>query len=125
MTQAAKIPVDKQDILAAHALFRGLDRAIIARLAARTVMQKIKSGTTLFRKGDTGSRLYAVCSGAVKITTPSEKGKDAILNSIGPGQIFGEIAALDGGVRTADAVTLSECEFMILERRDILDLMRE
>jgi len=125
MNQAAKAPADKQEILASHALFRGLDRAIIARLASRAVMQKARTGTTLFRKGDAGSRLYAVCSGTVKITTPSEKGKDAILNSIGPGQVFGEIAALDGGVRTADAVTLTECEFMIIERRDILDLMRE
>jgi len=125
MTHAAKAPLDKQEILASHALFKGLDRAVIARLAARAVMQKTKAGTTLFRKGDAGSRLYAVCSGAVKIATPSEKGKDAILNSIGPGQIFGEIAALDGGARTADAVTLEDCEFMIIERRDILDLMRE
>lgn len=125
MTQAAKVPLDKQEILSSHALFKGLDRAIIARLASHAVMQKTKAGTTLFRKGDTGSRLYAVYSGAVKITTPSEKGKDAILNTIGSGQVFGEIAALDGGVRTADAVTLVDCEFMIIERRDIVDLMRD
>ena len=125
MPQPAKPSLDKQEILASHALFRGLDKAIIARLASRAITQKTKAGTTLFRKGDTGSRLYAVCAGTVKITTPSEKGKDAILNSIGAGQIFGEIAALDGGPRTADAVTLEDCEFMIIERRDILDLMRE
>jgi CRP/FNR family transcriptional regulator, cyclic AMP receptor protein len=125
MPQSTKSLPDKAEILASHALFKGLDPSIIARLASRAVTQKTKVATTLFRKGDTGSRLYAVCSGTVKITTPSEKGKDAILNSIGPGQVFGEIAALDGGVRTADAVTLEDCEFMIIERRDILDLMRE
>ena len=125
MSHTMKSPIDKQEILASHALFKGLDRAIITRLASRAVTQRTKAGTTLFRKGDSGSRLYAVCSGAVKISSPSEKGKDAILNSIGAGQVFGEIAALDGGVRTADAVTLEDCEFMIIERRDILDLMRE
>ena len=69
MSHTMKSPIDKQEILASHALFKGLDRAIIARLASRAVTQRTKAGTTLFRKGDSGSRLYAVCSGAVKISS--------------------------------------------------------
>jgi CRP-like cAMP-binding protein len=116
---------NKRAILAAHPLFAGLDAAVLQRLAMVAVTQKIKSGTTLFRKGDDGSCLYLICSGAVRITVLSEQGKDAVLNSLGPGQIFGEIALLDGGPRTADAVISEDAELLIIERRNFTGLMRD
>src|SRR6266702_2327381 len=42
----------------------------------------------------------------------------------GKGEIFGEIALLDGRPRTADATAMSDCELMVIERRDFLDLVR-
>jgi CRP-like cAMP-binding protein len=61
----------------------------------------------------------------VRISAPSELGKDAIFNLITPGEIFGEIALLDGGQRTADAVAIESCDLMVLERRDFIPLLRE
>ena len=119
------LPVlDKLGILRAHPLFRDLESRIIEQLAAYAVTQRAKAGTYLFRKGDSGSSLYAVCSGSVKIAVPSEQGKDAVFNVITPGEIFGEIALLDGGERTADAVALQDSEFMIIERRNFIPLVR-
>jgi CRP/FNR family cyclic AMP-dependent transcriptional regulator len=125
LPQSARPPFDKQAVLSAHPLFKNLDPSIILRLASYAVTQRVKAGTTLFCKGDAGSGLYAICSGRVKITVPSEQGKDAVLNSIGSGEIFGEIALLDGGPRTADAVAVENCEFMVIERRDFVELMRD
>jgi CRP-like cAMP-binding protein len=125
MAPPARRPIDKQAILAAHPLFRGLAPSMLERLASFAVMQTVKAGTVLFSKGDRGSSLYAVCSGTVRISTPSEQGKDAVFNLMLPGDIFGEIALLDGGERTADAVTVEDCQFMVLDRRDLLPLMRE
>jgi CRP-like cAMP-binding protein len=125
MASPARRPIDKQAILGAHPLFRGLAPSMIERLASFAIVQTVKAGTVLFSKGDRGSSLYAVCSGTVRISTPSEQGKDAVFNLMFPGDIFGEIALLDGGERTADAVTVEDCQFMILERRDLLPLMRE
>lgn len=116
---------DKHAILRAHPLFKDLEPRIIERLAAYAVTQKAKAGTPLFRKGDLGSSLYAVCSGSVKICVPSEQGKDAVFNVITPGEIFGEIALLDGKERTADAVAIEDCEFMVIERRNFIPLVRE
>jgi CRP/FNR family transcriptional regulator, cyclic AMP receptor protein len=116
---------NKRAILAAHPLFAGLDAAVMQRLALVAVTQKIKAGTTLFRKDDPGSCLYAICSGSVRIIVPSEQGKEAVLNSIEAGEIFGEIALLDGGPRTADAVVAEDAEVMILERRNFTGLMRD
>jgi CRP-like cAMP-binding protein len=61
----------------------------------------------------------------VRISTPSEQGKDAIFNLIVPGELFGEIAFLDGGQRTADAVAIDNCELMIIERRDFIPLIQD
>jgi CRP/FNR family transcriptional regulator, cyclic AMP receptor protein len=59
----------------------------------------------------------------VRVSAPSEEGKDAIFNLILPGEIFGEIAFLDGQPRTADAVMIKAGELMVIERRDFLPLL--
>ena len=117
--------VDKRSLLRAHPFFKGLDEAVIDWLVPRAVSRRVKKGTVLFRKGDTGSELYAVCAGAVRISSPSEQGSDAIFNLIIPGDIFGEIAFLDKGPRTADAVVVETGELMVIERRDFIMLLRE
>ena len=117
--------VDKRALLRAHPFFKGLDDAVIDWLVPRAVSRRVEKGTVLFRKGDIGSELYAVCAGAVRISSPSEQGNDAILNLIIPGDIFGEIAFLDKGPRTADAVVVETGELMVIERRDFIMLLRE
>jgi CRP/FNR family cyclic AMP-dependent transcriptional regulator len=116
---------DRRALLRAHPFFKNLDDSIIDRLAPRAITRKIKKGAVVFRKGETGSSFYVVCAGAVRISTPSEQGKDAIFNLIVPGEIFGEIALLDGGQRTADAVAIENGELMVIERRDFIPLLRD
>jgi CRP-like cAMP-binding protein len=116
---------DRNTLLRAHPFFKDLGAGVIERLAPRVIASKVKKGAVIFRKGDVGSRLYAVRSGAIRISTPSDEGKDAIFNLIVPGDLFGEIAFLDGGQRTADAVAIDNCELMIIERRDFIPLIRD
>jgi CRP/FNR family transcriptional regulator, cyclic AMP receptor protein len=122
--QAARPVFDKRAILQNHPLFGALGSGLIDQLSAHAATKRIKRGTTIFSKGDHGSCLYAVCSGQVKITVPSGEGKDAVFNLIGPGQIFGEIALLDGGQRTADAVAVRDSELLIIDRRDFIPLVQ-
>lgn len=116
---------DRNSLLRAHPFFKDLGNAVIERLAPRVITSKVKKGAVIFRKGDVGTRLYAVRSGAVRISAPSEEGKDAIFNLIVPGDLFGEIAFLDGGQRTADAVAIDDCELMVIERRDFIPLIQD
>ena len=116
--------IDKRALLRAHPFFKGLDEAVIDWLVPRALSRKLKKGTVLFRKGDAGSKLYAVCPGAVRISSTSEQGSDAILNLIIPGDIFGEIAFLDRGPRTADAIVVENSEVMVIERHDFMQLLR-
>jgi CRP-like cAMP-binding protein len=118
-------PLDKESLLRSHPFFKALDDRIVDRLAPRALTRKVKKGTLLFRKGDAGTNLYAVGAGVVRVSAPSDQGKDTVFNLIVPGEIFGEIAFLDGGPRTADAVMIESGELMVIERRDFLPLLRD
>jgi CRP-like cAMP-binding protein len=65
-----------------------------------------------------------VLAGAVKISMASADGRNIVLNIIRAGEIFGEIALLDGHPRTADATAMSDCELMVLERREFIPFLR-
>jgi CRP-like cAMP-binding protein len=65
-----------------------------------------------------------VLSGSVKISVPSADGRDIVLNIIHAGEIFGEIALLDGRPRTADATAMTDCELIVIERRDFIPFLR-
>lgn len=121
----AKVVFDKQAILRAHPLFGPLGADAITRLASYAHTKSFVSGARIFEKGDPGTSLFAVCSGTVKISNQSTGGKDAVFNLIPAGGIFGEIALLDGQARTADAFALTNCELMVIDRRDFVPLVSQ
>src|SRR5579875_2011575 len=87
---------DRRAVLLQHPLFGTLGTDIIDRLLANAVIKRVKRGVTIFAKGDPGSCMFGVCSGAVKISVPSATGQDAIFSILRRGEILGEIALLDG-----------------------------
>ncbi len=116
---------DKRALLKKTYLFGSLDASHIERLAACVISKSVPRATSIFAKGDPGSSLFAICRGTVKISTPSVDGHNAVLNLISTGDIFGEIALLDGRPRTGEAVAITDCELFVIERRDFIPLMRE
>jgi CRP-like cAMP-binding protein len=118
-----RAPVDNVALLQGHPLFGALDLVQLRRLGAFARRHHVASGTTIFAKGDAGVGLFSVCEGTVKITVPSIDGREAMFNLLHAGEIFGEIALLDGQPRTADAVAMTDCELMVIERRDFLNFV--
>lgn len=116
---------EKRSLLREHPLFAKLSPQQIERLSACLITKSVKRSTNIFSRGDPGSSLFAIRKGRVKIAVPSIEGHDAVFNLLGKGDIFGEIALLDGGPRTANAIALTDCEFFVIERRDFLPLLRE
>jgi CRP/FNR family transcriptional regulator, cyclic AMP receptor protein len=117
--------VDKRAFLRGHPIFGALEPELLNQLSSYAIPRAVKRGTTIFARGDTGTALFAICSGTVKISAPSAEGKGAVFNLLEEGAIFGEIAVLDGLPRTADATALTDCELMVIERRDFVTLVRE
>ncbi len=116
--------LERRDILRANPLFSGLPADIIDRLCAYAKTKNVKRGTTIFTKGDPGQSLFAVCRGTIKISVPSDDGKDAVFNFINAGEVFGEIAVLDGRLRTADAIAAEDSQLLVIDRRDLLPLIQ-
>lgn len=116
---------DKRAFLRDHPIFGALEPELLDQLSSYAIPRSVKRGALIFARGDAGSSLFAIRSGTVKISTPSADGKGAVFNLVSDGAIFGEVAVLDGLPRSADATALTDCEFMVIERRDFTALIRE
>ena len=89
--------------LARIPFFAGLETAALERVAAGMRTRRFRRGEVIFHAGDPGDALFIIVSGEVKIAVPSETGDEAILATLGAGDVFGELALLDGAPRSATA----------------------
>src|SRR5260370_39234427 len=115
---------DKLALLRRHPLFGAIAPELLERLSSYATTRAVHRGDSIFAKGDPGNSLYAVCAGTVKISVPSADGKDAVFNLVGEGQLVGEIALVDGRPGAANATAMTDCELMMIELRECLDLER-
>jgi CRP/FNR family transcriptional regulator, cyclic AMP receptor protein len=122
--EAPKFSSNKLAVLRKHPYFCDLGPEAFDQLCRYAKHATLKRGSTIFSKGDAGNSLVAVISGTVKISISSPDGRTAILNLIGPGEIFGEVALLDGQARTADATANTNCEIFVIDRREFLPFVR-
>src|ERR1700761_550968 len=111
-------------ILRKQPIFCDLEPEALDQLCRYAKHSTLKRGAPIFSKGDPGTSLFAVISGTVKISISSVDGRNAILNLIGAGEIFGEMSILDGQPRSADATANAGCEIFAIDRREFLPFMR-
>ncbi|HJZ34345.1 MAG TPA: Crp/Fnr family transcriptional regulator [Hyphomicrobiaceae bacterium] len=123
--QSVSTTIDHLQILRNHPILGELPNPTIQRLLGYATTRKVRRGTTIFAKGDAGTQLIAVLSGRVKIIVSSLEGREAVLNVVQEGEVFGEIALFDGRPRTAGAIAISDCELLSIDRRHLLPLVRE
>lgn len=86
-----------------------------ARLEAAGTRRRFQAGSALFRAGDTSDWVCLPRSGRVKICTVSESGREIVLAIRGPGDLIGELSALDGASRSADAVAIDPLDALVLD----------
>jgi CRP-like cAMP-binding protein len=119
-TTAAEPVASGRAVLAQCGLFRRLSESEREALFAHARTQKYAANENIFLMGSAGDSMVAVLSGTIRISVPSPDGKEIVLAILGPGEICGEIALLDGKERTADAKAATDCRVVVLERRDVL-----
>ena len=107
-------------LLKEHFLLRHLPAADVERLAGYTRVRNFGANQTVFLKGDPATGMMVVIEGRVRIASISPEGKEVVLNIINPGEVFGEIALIDGVERTAAATAMEETALLVMERRDFL-----
>ena len=101
-------------LLGKTALFGALERDDRVAVARQMHRAAFEPGQTIFGRGDAGSDVYLVVKGRVRLSVFSFDGRLLSFKHADAGDIFGEIAALDGGPRTADAIALTRVEAMTL-----------
>src|SRR3954452_11168179 len=104
--------------------FAGLDTPALERVAAGMRTRRFRRGEVIFHVGDPGDALFILVSGEVKISLPSDTGDEAIIATLRSGDVFGELALLDGAARSATASALSATEAVVLPRdrfRELID----
>ncbi len=106
-------------------LFAGVPAADLERLAGRVRRRRFRRGEVLFHYGDPAGPLYIVAAGRVKVTLPSDEGDEAVLSLMGPGAWLGEVAALDGGPRSATITAVEPTETLAVDRDDLLTVVCE
>src|SRR5579863_6755380 len=96
-----------------------------AALAERIDLLRYAAGETIFNFGDPGNALFIIRSGEVEIFLRNDEGEKIILETSRPGDVFGEVAMLDNGPRTAWVAAVSDVEVFRLDRAHFVDYIRQ
>ena len=86
--------------------------------------RKYLKNSMIILEEEYGDLVFVVQSGTIKITRVNDEGKEVILALLGPGEIFGELAILDGEARSANALAQENCELMAINKEDFLDILK-
>lgn len=87
--------------------FADLPDAVIEKAVAHVVTRQHPANRVILLENDWGTSVYFILSGWVKIRTYNIDGKEVTLNILGPGELFGEMAALEEAPRSTDVITLT------------------
>jgi len=100
-----------------------LPPAELRRIARIATEQDFPAGETIFSKADSGSRMFVVISGRVRIFTSSSSRKRKTFAYLSPGDFFGEMALVDGHTRSASAQAVEDSRLLVIRKSDFKGLL--
>ncbi len=112
------------ELLADVELFAHMDAQDRSHLAQFIGGRELTAGTLLFQAGQPGEAMYVVKRGEIELYIKDNAGQKIALATVGEGQVFGEMALLDHGPRTATARALTDSELLELDRASLLLLFK-
>jgi CRP-like cAMP-binding protein len=105
-------------------LFGSLAAEDLAAVAPLLKRKCFAPDQLVFSRGDRADELFIILSGRMKLSVLAPDGRELTFRTAGPGEIVGEIAALDGSVRSADMTAIRESETLILATRSLASLLQ-
>jgi CRP/FNR family transcriptional regulator len=111
------------ELLKSVALFADLEGEELERFSHVAVPRSFPAGTRVFHEGDSSDACYIVKEGSFRVTREHSDGRAITLATLGPGEIFGELAMLDGDSRSASAEALTDGELLALPANDVRSLL--
>jgi CRP/FNR family cyclic AMP-dependent transcriptional regulator len=101
-------------------LFEGFSPEVLEPLARQMALRSHAVNQAIVLQNDWGSTVYFILEGWVKIRTHDTEGREITLTILGPGEIFGEMAALDEAPRSSDVVALTPTKVCSLSAQHFL-----
>jgi len=120
ISMRALTAAEKQKLLEVRPLFGILGPEDVGALLSRARFESYAAGQVIFAKGSPGRSMMAVLDGSVRISSTAPSGREVVLAILSAGEIFGEMALLDGGERTADATAITDCELLAIDQREFI-----
>lgn len=113
-----------QKLLDTATLFVGLPPETTDQVTSHAVTRTHPANRAILLENDWGGSVYFILDGWVKIRTYNLEGKEVTLNIVGKGEIFGEMAALEGSPRSTDAITLTTATISSIPAQDFVNLLK-
>lgn len=105
-------------------IFTELDPLTLEKIANAGKIKEYIKDSIILREDDSGSALFVIIKGKVKITRNSSDGREVILTILDASDFFGEMAILDGLTRSATVVAIEDSELFIIQRNDFVNLLK-
>tara|TARA_B100001964_G_C14042377_1_gene513234 strand:+ start:165 stop:845 length:681 start_codon:yes stop_codon:yes gene_type:complete len=112
------------DFIQSVPIFADLDASELKHVDEISNQRTYPKGSMIILEEEFGDTVFIIQSGTVKITRVNDEGKEVILALLGSTEIFGELAILDGEVRSANALAQEKCELLSLTSEDFLSLLK-
>jgi len=106
--------MDLEALLSGSELFMGFDPAALVEIVAAARRLSVERNGILFRQGDPAEELFVVEAGRIAIANRSADGRESVMALMESGDLFGELALLDGEGRSADARALEPTELVAI-----------
>ncbi|MCC7221675.1 MAG: cyclic nucleotide-binding domain-containing protein [Candidatus Contendobacter sp.] len=117
--------IQKYEVLAKSFLFRNLSTVHLEKIVGLSRVMLLPAQQVVFEAAASGEEMFVVLNGRLKVSITNRDGREIILGAIGPGEIVGEIAMLDGRGRSATATTLTPCELLVIHRHDFMPFLEQ
>jgi CRP/FNR family transcriptional regulator len=110
-------------LLARVPLLSDLEEEELQRIAQVAIPRSFPKGARVFHEGDTSDACYVIRSGEVRVTREHPDGRAIALATLGPGELVGELAMIDGGSRSASVEALTDVELLAVSAADMRSLL--
>ena len=112
------------DFLSSVSIFSDLSDSELDNIKTLCQTRKYPKNSMIILEEEMGDVVFIVMSGTVKITRVNDEGKEVILAMLGSGEVFGEMAILDGESRSANALAQENCEVITINREEFLNIIK-
>jgi len=121
----AKMLEKQLQLLRSISLFEGLTPEQLAKVASLAQVRSYPGRAVIVSQGEPADALFAIMRGRLKVAASGPDGRDTVLGIMAEGEVFGEVALLDGGARSATCTAIEPCELLAIERDQFMELLEQ